>query len=60
MGLTIWLDGYTEGWQPHEIESIAEGFEVMRTYCHNGGFRFTREVNYEMRELPEKGSSTNE
>lgn len=51
MGLKIWLDGYTEGWQPHEINSAAEGFEVMRTYCHNGDYQFTRDVEIEMKEV---------
>ena len=48
---TIWLDYGTEGWHPNDFGSLAECFDHMRSYCHGGEFRITRDVPFEIREI---------
>lgn len=49
---TIWLDYNVDGWKPHECETLAECFDLMRSYAHSGDYRITREVDVEIRERP--------
>ncbi len=47
---TIWLDYNTEGWQPIDCATLAECFDLMRSYGHSGDYRITRDVDVEIRE----------
>ncbi|MBU8834141.1 hypothetical protein [Mycolicibacterium goodii] len=47
---TVWLDYGSEGWHPHECDTLAECFDQMRSFGHSGDYRITRDVHIEIRE----------
>ncbi|MCX2931377.1 hypothetical protein ORI20_13920 [Mycobacterium sp. CVI_P3] len=47
---TVWLNYHTEGWHPHECDTLAECFDTMRAMAHGGEYRITRDVDVEIRE----------
>lgn len=53
---TIWLDYNLEGWQPNDFDTLAECFDLMRSYGHSGGYRITRDVDVEIREREPDGT----
>lgn len=44
MKYTIWLDHNFDGWSPYDFDTIEECLEHMRSFCHTGGYRITRNV----------------
>lgn len=41
---TFWLDYGSEGWQPLDVATLADGFKAMLERGHGGEYRVTRPV----------------